>query len=166
MAFRFAVLTVSDRGFRGERVDTSGPAIRELLTGIGGVPVAEALVPDEGEQIQAQIRRWCDAGEADVVLTTGGTGLSPRDVTADATRAVLDYEAPGIAEAMRAEGMRHTPMAMLSRAVAGVRNRVLVINLPGSERSVRENLPVLLPVIQHAVDTLRGGERDHAPGGV
>ncbi|HEY7294981.1 MAG TPA: MogA/MoaB family molybdenum cofactor biosynthesis protein [Dehalococcoidia bacterium] len=161
MAFTAGILTVSDKGSRGERLDTSGAAIRELLAGAGGTVERYAIVPDEEEQIAATLRGWVDVGGLDVLLTTGGTGLSPRDVTPQATRSVLDYEVPGIAEALRAEGLRHTPMSMLSRALAGVRGRTLIVNLPGSERGVRENLAVLLPVLGHAVETLRGAAGDH-----
>lgn len=164
MAFTVGVLTLSDKGSRGERVDSSGAAIRELVAGAGGTVERYAIVPDEAEQIAATLREWVDVGGLEVVLTTGGTGLSPRDVTPQATRTVLDYEVPGIAEALRAEGLRHTPMSMLSRAVAGVRGRTLVVNLPGSERGVRENLAVLLPILPHAVETLRGAAGDHVAG--
>ncbi len=164
MTFTVGVLTLSDKGSRGEREDTSGAAIRELVAGAGGAVERYAIVPDEAEQIAATLREWIDAGGLDVVLTTGGTGLSPRDVTPQATRSMLDYEVPGIAEALRAEGLRHTPMSMLSRAVAGVRGQTLIVNLPGSERGVRENLAVLLPVLPHAVETLRGAAGDHAAG--
>mgnify|MGYP001325953841 CR=1 FL=1 len=161
MAFTVGVLTLSDKGSRGERVDTSGAAIRELVAGAGGTVEKYAVAPDEADQIAATLRAWVDVGGLDVLLTTGGTGLSPRDVTPQATRKVIDYEVPGIAEALRAEGLRHTPMSMLSRAVAGVRGRTLIVNLPGSERGVRENLAVLLPVLGHAVETLRGAAGDH-----
>lgn len=158
---RAGVLTLSDKGARGERVDTSGAAIRELLTGIGGQVLRYAVLPDEREQIATTLCLWADAGDLDLIVTTGGTGLSPRDVTPEATAAVVDYQVPGMAEAMRAAGLRHTPMAMLSRAVCGVRGRTLIVNLPGSEKGVRENLSVLLPVLPHAVETLRGAAGDH-----
>ncbi|MHB8577980.1 MAG: MogA/MoaB family molybdenum cofactor biosynthesis protein [Dehalococcoidia bacterium] len=161
---RTGVLTVSDKGSRGERDDTSGAAIRELLATIGAEVAAYSVVPDERDRIAAQLRAWADDLALDAVLTTGGTGLSSRDVTPEATRAVLDYEVPGIAEAMRAEGLRHTPMSMLSRALAGVRGRTLIVNLPGSERAVRQNLAVVLPVLQHAAETLRDRTGDHVAG--
>jgi molybdopterin adenylyltransferase len=162
MTLRAGVLTVSDKGSRGERVDTSGAAIRALLEA-SGIEVARAtIVADEREAIAAVLRAWADDERLDLVLTTGGTGLSPRDVTPEATRAVLDYEVPGIAEALRADGLRQTPFAMLSRALAAVRARTLIINLPGSERAVRENMAVLLPVLPHALTTLRGEQGDHA----
>src|SRR5688572_19000806 len=117
---RTGILTLSDKGSRGERVDTSGAAIRQLIAGIDGVQERYAIIPDERAQIAETLREWVDSGAMDLIITTGGTGLSPRDVTPDATAAVLDYQTPGLAEAMRAEGLRHTPMAMLSRAVCGV----------------------------------------------
>jgi molybdopterin adenylyltransferase len=159
---RTGVLTVSDKGSRGERDDTSGAAIRELLATIGIEVAAYSVVPDERDRIAAQLRTWADDLALDAVLTTGGTGLSSRDLTPEATRSVIDYEVPGIAEAMRAEGLRHTPMSMLSRALAGVRGRTLIVNLPGSERAVRQNLAVVLPVLQHAAETLRDQTGDHA----
>ena len=161
MAIRAGVLTVSDKGARGERVDTSGAAIRALLAEAGFEVAREAIVPDERDQIAATLFGWADDDRLDLVLTTGGTGLAPRDVTPEATRAVIDYEVAGIAEALRAEGLRHTPFAMLSRALAGVRGRTLIVNLPGSERAVRENMAVLLAVLPHAVTTLRGEQGDH-----
>jgi molybdenum cofactor synthesis domain-containing protein len=153
---RAAILTVSDTGSRGERVDTSGAAIRELLASIGAEVVRYEIVPDERDQIAAKLRAWCDAGDLDLLLTTGGTGLAARDITPEATLDVAERIAPGIAEAMRAEGMRHTPKAMLSRAVAVVRGRTLIINLPGSEKGVRESLAAVLDVLPHAADLLRG----------
>jgi molybdenum cofactor synthesis domain-containing protein len=120
-----------------------------------------ALLPDERPQIAAMLSTWADSGSVDLILTTGGTGLSPRDVTPDATLDVLEREAPGIAELMRAEGLRQTPMAALSRAVAGARRRTLIINLPGSEKGARESLNAILPVLSHAVDILTGASGGH-----
>jgi molybdenum cofactor synthesis domain-containing protein len=151
-----AVLTVSDDGARGERVDTAGPAVAAMLDAAGLGPVVSALLPDEPAQIAARLRAWADAGLR-LVLTAGGTGLSSRDRTPEATRQVLDFEVPGLTEAMRAAGLVSTPMAMLSRAVAGVRGRTLIVNLPGSERGARESLEVVLPVLPHALDQLRDG---------
>jgi molybdenum cofactor synthesis domain-containing protein len=153
---RSGILTISDAGSRGEREDTSGAAIRELLVGIGGEVARYEIVPDEREVIAATLRTWCAAGDIDLILTTGGTGLAARDVTPEATLDVAERLAPGIAEAMRAEGRRQTPTAMLSRAVAGVRGRTLIINLPGSEKGVRESLGAVVDVLPHAVDLLRG----------
>ncbi|MEO8456441.1 MAG: MogA/MoaB family molybdenum cofactor biosynthesis protein [Chloroflexota bacterium] len=156
MPFSAAILTASDKASSGEREDTSGAAIRELLGTIGVEVGKHEVVPDEQEVIAGRLQEWVDEGDVQLIVTTGGTGLGPRDVTVEATKSVLDYEVPGIAEAMRAEGLRHTPMSMISRAVAGVRDRVLIINLPGSPKGVRENLAVVLPVLQHALELLAG----------
>jgi molybdenum cofactor synthesis domain-containing protein len=161
MAVAAAILTISDMGARGEREDTSGMAIRELLEGAGITVQRHEVVADERDQISLKLSSWADAGDIAAILTTGGTGFGPRDVTPEATRDVLTYEAPGIIEAMRAEGMRHTPLSMLSRAVAGVRGRTLIVNLPGNPKGVRENLAVLLPVLPHAVDLLAGERSEH-----
>lgn len=158
---RMAILTTSDKGARGEREDTSGAAIRELMEPLGVEVAIYRVVQDERDEISSVLRAWSDTGGLDLILTTGGTGLGPRDVTPEATLAVLDRLAPGIPEAMRAEGLRHTPFASLSRAVAGTRGRTLIINLPGSESGVRESLGAILPVLAHAVATLNGGITDH-----
>ncbi len=155
--FRFAVLTVSDSGSVGERAeDASGDAIVEMMEAAGLRQVDRRIVPDEKADISARLIQWCDSAEVDVVLTTGGTGLGPRDVTPEATRAVIDIEAPGIAEAMRMETLKNTPFAMLSRGVVGVRNGCLIINLPGSPKGVRETLEVALSSMSHALEMIRG----------
>ena len=161
MPFSAAILTISDKASTGEREDTSGAAIRELLSSIQIDVTNYEIVADEQEAIARHLREWADERLVQLIVTTGGTGLGPRDVTPEATKAVLDYEVPGIAEAMRAEGLRHTPMSIISRAVAGVRNRVLIINLPGSPKGVRENLAVVLPVLQHALELLAGERSEH-----
>jgi molybdenum cofactor synthesis domain-containing protein len=161
MPYSAAILTSSDAGARGEREDTSGAAIRKMLESAGFQIARYEIVPDSQTTIEERLREWCGDDGVHLIVTTGGTGLGPRDVTPDATREVVDYEVPGIAEAMRAEGLRHTPMSMLSRAVAGVRNKTLIINLPGSPRGVRENLAVVLPVLEHALDLLNGVRGEH-----
>ena len=161
MTFRAGILTISDKGAAGEREDTSGATIRELLGSIGAAVERYEVIPDEQPKIGERLREWADGGQIDLIVTTGGTGLGPRDVTPQATLDVIDYQVPGLAEAMRAEGLKHTPMSMLSRAVAGVRGRTLIINLPGSPKGVHENLSVLLAVLPHAVELLRGERSEH-----
>lgn len=158
---RVGVLTISDKGSRGERVDTSGPAISEAVAQIDAEVQLYEIVPDDRETIAEYLRSWSDGDHVDVVFTTGGTGLTPRDVTVDATLDAVEHLIPGMAEAMRGEGLKHTPMSMLSRAICGVRKQTLIINLPGSEKAVRENIAVVLPVLQHAVDSIRGRSGDH-----
>lgn len=152
-----AVLTLSDKGSRGEREDLSGPAIKEMIKDIGTVRYSE-VIPDEKELIKAKLIDY--SAKVDLILTTGGTGLSPRDVTPDATLEIIDREIPGIAEAMRAGGLKKTQRAMLSRAVAGVRGRALVINLPGSPKAIKEGLEIILEVIPHAVEKIKGATED------
>ncbi|HET7600116.1 MAG TPA: MogA/MoaB family molybdenum cofactor biosynthesis protein [Gemmatimonadales bacterium] len=158
---RLGILTISDAGARGERRDASGDAIAAWAAERGYAIAARALVPDESEAIAAALRRWADDDAADLVLTTGGTGLTARDVTPEATRGVLDKEAPGIAEALRYSVYPRFPRAALSRGVAGVRGRTLVINLPGSPGGVRDGLAVLSELVEHAVDLVRGARTDH-----
>jgi molybdenum cofactor synthesis domain-containing protein len=152
---KIGILTLSDRSARGERPDTSGPAIREFVTAQLGAEVgAEAVLPDDFAAIRDTLREWCDQRGLDIIFTTGGTGFAPRDVTPEATRAVIEREAPGLAEAMRAASLAVTRHAMLSRAVCGIRGRTLIINLPGSPKGVKENLTTLAPVLPHAVELL------------
>ncbi|MBE3587419.1 MAG: molybdopterin adenylyltransferase [Thermoanaerobacteraceae bacterium] len=158
--WRVGILTASDRGSRGEREDKSADVIREMVAAIDGEVVAYRLVPDDLEVLKENLITMVDRDRLDLVLTTGGTGFSPRDNTPEATRAVIEREVPGIPEAMRAESMKKTPRAMLSRAVAGIRHRTLIINLPGSPKGVRECLEVILPALPHGLEILtgRGGE--------
>ncbi len=150
------VLTISDRSAQGERADASGPLIVEFVTRrLSAVVARQAVIPDEFALIRDTLIAWADPDDLDVILTTGGTGFAPRDVTPEATRAVIEREAPGLAEAMRAASLAVTPHAMLSRAVAGIRGRTLIINLPGSPKAVRENLGVIAAVLPHAVQLLR-----------
>lgn len=160
-SFNFAVLTISDAGSKGQRADSSGDVIVEMMSEAGFSKILRDIVPDEADQIAERLRRWCDSGEADVVVTTGGTGLGPRDVTPEATRTVIDIEAPGISEAMRMETLKNTPFAMLSRGVVGVRKGCLIVNLPGSPTGVRETLEVALRSMPHALEMIRGW-RTHA----
>jgi molybdenum cofactor synthesis domain-containing protein len=154
--FTAGILTISDKGSRGERQDKSGEAIREILSRMDVRIVNYGIVPDEKELIVEKLVKWADKDNLDVVITTGGTGLTPRDVTPEATLAVVDRIVPGFAEAMRAESLKKTPHAMLSRAVVGTRRKCLIINLPGSPKAVRECLEVILPALPHAVETLKG----------
>ena len=150
------VLTISDKGARGDRQDKSGAVIREILPSIAARIVNYDVIPDEKEPIVAGLVKWADEDDLDIIITTGGTGLTPRDVTPEATLAVEDRIVPGFAEAMRAESLKKTPHAMLSRAVVGTRGKCLIINLPGSPNAVRECLEVILPALPHAVETLKG----------
>lgn len=160
--FRLGVLTISDTGASGERaVDASGDAISEVMAAQGYELAVRGIVADDTADISAKLIEWCDGGGVDLLLTTGGTGLSPRDVTPEATRAVLDIEAPGIGEAMRMQTLQFTPFAMLSRATAGVRSGCLIVNLPGSEKAVRETLAVALPALAHGLEMVKGW-RTHA----
>lgn len=161
--FGAAVLTVSDRCAAGTADDRSGPVLAELITAAGLSVQATAIVPDERAQVAAQLRTWALAGEVSLICTTGGTGLAPRDVTPEATRDVLTREIPGLAEAMRAVSLSQTPLAMLSRAVAGACGRTLIVNLPGSPQAVRECFAVIAPVLRHALELLAGEASAHRP---
>lgn len=154
MTIRFGILTLSDRSARGERADSSGPALANLIQAEGWSVARQALLPDEESAIRELLISWADSGELDVILTTGGTGFSPRDVTPEATRAIIEREAPGLAEAMRAASLKITPHAMLSRVVTGIRRKTLIVNLPGSPKGAVENLQVITPVLPHAVQLL------------
>jgi molybdopterin adenylyltransferase len=155
MEIRFGILTISDRSSRGERADASGPALAQAISDQGWQVAAQTVVPDEIGPIGSILADWADRGLADVILTTGGTGFSRRDVTPEATQSVIERLAPGLAEAMRAASLRITPHAMLSRAIAGIRRLTLIVNLPGSPKAALENLEVILPVLPHAVLMLR-----------
>ena len=155
MKLRFGILTVSDRSYRGERPDESGPALEQAILAQGWETAHKAILPDDMLDLRDLLATWCDAGDLDVILTTGGTGFSPRDVTPEATQAVIERPAPGLAEAMRFASLQATPHAMLSRAIAGIRKRTLIINLPGSPKGALENLQVVLPALPHAAQLLR-----------
>ena len=158
---RVAILTISDAGARGERADTSGDALDRWARERGYELAARTLVPDETVQIVSTLCEWCDGDTADLVLTTGGTGLSPRDVTPEATRAVIDRDAPGIAERIRVLSLETFPRAALSRGLAGTRKRTLIINLPGSPSGVKDGLAAIDPIIDHAIAVLRADTLDH-----
>lgn len=152
---RVHILTLSDRSARGERQDLSGPALAEMVRSQGWTVVEQAVLPDDVDLIMARLCDWADSGSSDLILTTGGTGFAPRDVTPEATRAILQREAPGLAEAMRMDSLKQTRHAMLSRAVAGIRARTLIVNLPGSPKGAVENLQTILPVLPHAIQLLQ-----------
>lgn len=156
-----AVLTISDKGSRGERVDSSGEYIVAALRKQGMTVDRYEVVPDELGTIVATLKQWADDGHTDLIFTTGGTGLAPRDVTPEATLQVIEKEVPGIADMLRSSGFKNTPTAILSRGLAGVRGRCLIINLPGSPRAVQEYIELVMPVIPHAIDTLQDKIGDH-----
>jgi molybdopterin adenylyltransferase len=157
---RTAIITLSDKGSKGEREDESGQAIREMIAGIGAIVDHYEILPDEKGLIAEKLRLLSDSCKIDLILTTGGTGVAPRDVTPEATLSVIDRELPGMAEAMRSESLKKTPHAMISRAIAGVRKQTLIINLPGSPRAVRDNLAVVLPALPHAIEKIKGDPSD------
>jgi len=164
MTIRFGILTLSDRSSRGEREDLSGPALSRLIKKEGWALVRQSILPDEESVIRQTLIEWADSAELDIILTTGGTGFSPRDVTPEATEAIVDRKAPGLAEAMRAASLKVTAHAMLSRIITGIRKRTLIINLPGSPKGAVENLQVIVPVLPHAVQLLNedpGSESSH-----
>jgi molybdopterin adenylyltransferase len=158
---RIGVLTLSDKGSQGKRVDESGPVVQELLAAVGEMAHV-AVLPDDLESIVALLISWTDVEKLDLIVTTGGTGLSPRDVTPQATLQAIDYEIPGMAEAMRMQSLKKTPHAMVSRAVVGVRKQTMIVNLPGSPKAARENLETLLPALPHALAKLAGDPADCA----
>lgn len=160
--FNAGIITVSDKGSQGKREDLSGPAIAEMLAGAAIQIRLTLIIPDEVDRIKEALIQLADVEKLDLILTTGGTGVSPRDLTPDATLKVLDKEVPGMAEAMRIASMKVTPHAMISRAVAGIRGRSLIINLPGSPKGARENLSVVMPALTHAMEKIQGDERDCA----
>jgi molybdopterin adenylyltransferase len=153
---KVGVITVSDRGYRGEREDASGEVIREMVQGVGAEVAFSTIVPDEREEIKRALLQGADEIGLDLMVTTGGTGVSPRDVTPDATREVIEWEIPGFAEAMRMAGLKKTPHAMISRALCGVRGHTLIVNLPGSPKAVREGLEVILPALSHTIAKIQG----------
>jgi molybdopterin adenylyltransferase len=157
---RAAILTLSDKGSRGERTDESGPALAAWLAERGVRTLLSHVIPDEFDKITAVLSEWADSDIADLILTTGGTGVSPRDVTPEATMQVCTRLIPGIGELMRFKSLEITPMAALSRAMAGIRNQSLIINLPGSPKGALENLEAIWPLIGHAVEKIRGGDED------
>lgn len=161
MSLQLAILTISDRSSRGERPDSSGPALTALVDSQGWQVVKQEIVPDELNVIQERLKTWADTGDVNVILTTGGTGFAPRDVTPEATRAVVERLTPGLDEAMRVASLQVTPHAMLSRAISGIRKRTLIINLPGSPKGATENLQVVLPALEHAVKLLIEEDAGH-----
>ena len=155
MKLRVSILTISDRSFLGEREDLSGPLLEEMVEAQGWLISRIGIVPDEMAEISNILKEWSDSGEVDVILTTGGTGFAPRDITPEATLSVIERRAPGLVEAIRTKSLAITPHAMLSRAEAGIRGKVIIINLPGSPKAVKENFEVISPVLSHGVALLR-----------
>jgi molybdopterin adenylyltransferase len=151
---RVGIITISDRASTGARQDVSGPVLRDLIQSQGWNVVRMSVIPDNLQEIKKLLATWADSNEFDLLLTTGGTGFSPRDVTPEATAEIIQRDAPGLAEAMRAESLKITPHAMMSRARAGIRGSTLIVNLPGSPKAAVENFNVILPIVQHAVQLL------------
>lgn len=162
MTIRFGILTISDRSSRGEREDASGPALASFLQAENCPVVKQQILPDDESAIRKALIEWVDNEKIDIILTTGGTGFAPRDITPEATRAVIQREAPGLAEIMRAESLKKTKHAMLSRAIAGIRERTLIINLPGSPKGAVENLQTIFPILSHAVQLLQEDPKSEA----
>ncbi len=153
---KVAILTISDKGSRGEREDTSGPEIRSIVEAEGAKVISYEIIPDEQYEIEERLVHLADFEDVDLILTTGGTGFSPRDITPEATLAVIERQAPGFVEAIRAESLKITPHAMLSRAVSGIRGQTIIVNLPGSPKAVRESLAVIMPALPHGIQILKG----------
>jgi len=159
-----AVVTVSDKGYAGEREDASGPLLANLLRKMGAEVVSQTIVPDERVDIERALTQLADETQVDLVMTTGGTGPTPRDITPEATLAVIEREMPGLAEVLRFDGYRKTPLAVLSRGVAGMRGQTLIVNLPGSPKAVREGMETLTSILPHAIKMLRGVDTEHKHG--
>lgn len=161
-SFQCGVLTLSDKGARGEREDTSGPALQAMLEAAGFTVAQSSVIPDEQTQIEAVLIAWADVLRLDLIITTGGTGVSPRDCTPEATRNIIDREVPGLAEAMRLASLAATPQAVWSRGIAGIRSACLIINVPGSQKAARENLAAVLPALPHGLEKIKGSQQDCA----